>query len=414
MTVSSSSPAGRAVPDDLTDVDLSDPTWFAQGPPHALFARMRAEAPLHWNVSRHHPDIPNFWSVTRAADIEMVSKQPHLFSSYNRGILMGDNAIAPLDLMRNLVIYKDPPEHTRYRKLIQLAFMPRTIAHLDDMLRKRVTTILDTAAETGTMDVVKDLSLPLPLAVITDLLGAPPEDAALLEEWTGRIEHGARDPESTIGFEAFMEMGTYILDLIPSQLDSDTLIGLLARAELDGDRLTEEELLMFFAILVFAGNDTTRNATSGGVLALVENPDQMAALQASPELIANAVEEILRWTTPLNFFSRSAVEDVEIHDISVSAGDFLMMWYASGSRDEEVLQGADRFDVRRQVDFHQAFGGGGRHFCLGASLARLELRVIFEEITRRVSDPHLTAPPVRESSTWVNGWASISLAFTPH
>ena len=414
MTASSTTAAGRAVPGDLTDVDLSDPAWFAQGPPHELFARMRVEAPVHWNVSRHHPDIPNFWSVTRAADIEMVSKQPHLFSSYNRGIMMGENSIAPLDLMRNLVIFKDPPEHTRYRKLIQLAFMPRTVAHLDDMLRKRVNTILDATAETGTMDVVRDLALPLPLAVITDLLGAPPEDEALLEEWTGRIEHGARDPESTVGFEAFMEMGGYILELIPSQLGSDTLIGLLARAELDGDRLTEEELLMFFAILVFAGNDTTRNATSGGILALVENPDQMAALQAAPELIPNAVEEILRWTTPLNFFARSAIEDLEIQGVPVAAGDLLVMWYASGSRDVEVLAGADRFDVRRQVDFHQAFGGGGRHFCLGASLARLELRVIFEEITRRVGEPRLTAPPVRESSTWVNGWASIPLAFTPH
>jgi cytochrome P450 len=209
-------------------------------------------------------------------------------------------------------------------------------------------------------------------------------------------------------------MGGYILELIPSQLESDTLIGLLARAELDGDRLTEEELLMFFAILVFAGNDTTRNATSGGILALVENPDQLAALQAAPELIPNAVEEILRWTTPLNFFARSAVEDLELQGVPVAAGDLLVMWYASGSRDEAVLEGADRFDVRRQVDFHQAFGGGGRHFCLGASLARLELRVIFEEVSRRLGDPQLTAPPVRESSTWVNGWASIPLAFTPH
>jgi cytochrome P450 len=170
---------------------------------------------------------------------------------------------------------------------------------------------------------------------------------------------------------------------------------------------------MFFAILVFAGNDTTRNATSGGLLALLERPDQLAALRADPSLIPNAVEEILRWTTPLNFFSRTAINDIEVNGVTIPADDRLVMWYASGSRDEAYLDGAERFDVLRPVEFHHAFGGGGRHFCMGASLARLELRVIFEEIGRRVLDPHLTAPPVRESSAWVNGWRSIPIAFTP-
>jgi cytochrome P450 len=367
---------------------------------------------VHHNITRHL-DIPNFWSVTRAADIEFISKHPTLFSSYNHGIMMEENSIAPLDLMRNLVIFKDHPDHTRYRKLINMAFAPKTVAHMDDVVRSRVTAILDKAAETGTLDVVADLSLPVPLAVIMDLLGAPPEDAPLLAEWTAKIEHGARDPEDTQGFEAFMEMGIYLMDLMPNQLDSDSLIGLLARAEVDGDRLSEEELLMFFAILVFAGNDTTRNATSGGLLALVERPDQLAALRKAPELLPNAIEEILRWTTPLNFFSRTAIEDVELGGVTVAKDDRLVMWYASGSRDENILEGADRFDIHRPVELHHAFGAGGRHFCLGASLARLELRIIFEEVTRRVLEPQLAALPVRESSTWVNGWKSIPLAFTP-
>jgi len=411
MTVSSASSAAT-VAGDLAEVDLSDPAWFAQGPPHALFARMRAEAPVHHNISRHLA-IPNFWSVTRAADIEYVSKQPSLFSSYNHGIMMEENSIAPLDLMRNLVIFKDHPEHTRYRKLINMAFAPRIIAHLDDVVRARVNAILDAAAQTGTLDVVADLALPIPLAVIMDLLGAPHEDAAMFAEWTARIEHGARDPQDTQGFEAFMEMGVYLMELMPTQVGSDSLIGLLTGAELDGDRLDEEELLMFFAILVFAGNDTTRNATSGGIHALVERPDQLAALSADPALIPNAVEEILRWTTPLNFFSRTAIEDVELGGVTIPKDDRLVLWYASGSRDEASLEGADRFDVLRPVEFHHAFGGGGRHFCLGASLARLELRVIFEEVSRRVLQPQLSAPAVRESSTWVNGWASIPIAFTP-
>jgi cytochrome P450 len=404
--------AATAATVDLAEVDLSDPAWFAQGPPHALFARLRAEAPVHHNRTRHL-DIPNFYSVTRAADIEYISKHPSLFSSENHGILMSENSIAPLDLMRNLVIYKDHPGHTRYRKLINMAFAPRIIAHLDDVVRARISAILDKAAETGTLDVVQDISLPIPLAVIMDLLGAPPKDAPMFAQWTACIEHGARDPEDTQGFEAFMEMGLYLMDMMPSQADSDSLVGLLTRAELDGDRLNEEELLMFFAILVFAGNDTTRNATSGGTVALLERPDQLAALRAAPELIPNAVEEILRWTTPLNFFSRTAIADVEVGGVTVPKDERLVMWYASGSRDEALLEGADRFDVRRPVEFHHAFGGGGRHYCLGASLARLELRVIFEEISRRVLEPRFVTPPVRESSTWVNGWRSIPIEFKP-
>ncbi len=397
---------------DLAQVDLSDPAWFAQGPPHELFARMRAEAPVHYNVS-HTPGIPNFWNITGAAEIERISKGSEHFSSYNHGIMMEENSIAPLDLMRNLVIFKDPPEHTRYRKLVQLAFMPRTIAHLDDVVRAQVNKALDAAATTGTMDVVQDFSLPIPLAVIMDLLGAPPEDAPTFAEWTARIEHGARNPGETQGLEAFMEMGGYILEMIPKQLESDSLVGLLARAELDGDRLDEDELLMFFAILVFAGNDTTRNSTSGGILALVDNPDQLAALRADPGLLPNAVEEILRWTTPLNFFARTAIEEIELSGVTIPKDDRLVLWYASGSRDEAALAGADRFDILRPVEFHHAFGGGGRHFCLGASLARLELKIIFEEISKRVLDPRVTGTPVRESSNWVNGWKSIPLAFTP-
>lgn len=397
---------------DLARVDLSDPARFVDGPPHALFARMRAEAPVLRNTS-HRSGVGDFWSITRAADIEMVSKRPASFSAYARGIWMREDASGPLDLMRNLVIFKDPPEHTRYRKLLQLAFTPRTIAHLEDSVRAQARAILDRACESGSMDVVRDLSVPIPLAVITDLLGAPASDVALLEDWTTRLDHGVDDPESGIGVEAMMEMAGYLDDLIPAQMDSDSLVGMLARAEVDGDRLTEDELLMFFAILVFAGNDTTRNATTGGALALTENPDQMLALTADPALIPNAVEEILRWSTPLNYFARTAVHDTEIRGVEIPAGDLLLMWYASGSRDPEALEGADRFDVRRPVEMHQAFGGGGRHFCLGAGLARLELRVIVEEFTRRVRDPHLSGPVVRSCSTWVNGWASMPITFTP-
>ncbi|GAA0625185.1 steroid C26-monooxygenase Cyp125 [Sporichthya brevicatena] len=397
---------------DLDSVDLSVPEAFVDGPPHELFARLRAQAPVHRNHSRN-PYVGDFWSITRAADIEMVSKHATLFSAHERGIWMRSDAAGGLDLMRNMVIFKDPPDHTRYRKLVQVAFTPRTIAHLEDYVRARVTTILDRAAETGSMDLVKDLSLPVPLAVITDLLGAPASDVGKLADWTARLDTGVDAPELGICMEAMMEMAGYLEELILGQIKGDSLVGLLARAEVDGDRLTEDELLMFFAILVFAGNDTTRNATSSGVLALTEHPDQLQALAADPSRIPNAVEEILRWSTPLNYFARTALEDTEIRGVPIAAGDLLLLWYASGSRDEEILPGADRFDVLRPVEYHQAFGGGGRHFCLGAGLARLELKVIFEEFTRRVRDPRLSGPVVRHCTTWVNGYDSIPLTFTP-
>lgn len=397
---------------DLDAVDLSLPEVFVDGPPHALFARLREHAPVHRNHSGN-PAVEDFWSITRAADIEMISKHQTLFSAHEKGIWMRPDASAPLDLLRNMVIFKDPPEHTRYRKLLQVAFTPRTIAPLESAVREQVTAILDKACDTRSMDVVRDLSIPIPLGVIADLLGAPAGDVDKLEYWTDQLDIGVDRPELGTSMQAMMEMGGYLEELILSQTDGDSLVGLLTRAEVDGDRLTEDELLMFFAILTFAGNDTTRNATSGGVLGLTEHHDQLAALAADPALVPNAVEEILRWSTPLNYFARTALADTEIRGVPITAGDLLVMWYASGSRDPDVLPGADRFDVLRPVEYHQAFGGGGRHFCLGAGLARLELRVIFEEFSRRVRDPQLTGPVVRHCSTWVNGYASIPIEFTP-
>ncbi len=397
---------------ELGFADLSDPAVFVDGPPHELFARMRAEAPVHRNRSAN-PGVEDFWSITKATDIEMISKHATLFSAHEKGIWMRPDASAPLDLLRNMVIFKDPPEHTRYRKLLQIAFTPRTIAHLEDSVRTQVTAILDKACDARSMDVVRDLSIPIPLAVIADLLGAPASDVDKLEHWTDQLDIGVDRPELGTSMQAMMEMGGYLGELILSQIEGDSLVGLLARAEVDGDRLTEDELLMFFAILTFAGNDTTRNATSGGILALTENHDQLAALRADPSLMPNAVEEILRWSTPLNYFARTALADTTIRGVDIAAGDLLLMWYASGSRDSEILPGADRFDVLRPVEAHQAFGGGGRHFCLGAGLARLELRVIFEEFSRRVREPRLAGPVGRHCSTWVNGWSSIPIEFTP-
>jgi cytochrome P450 len=395
----------------LESVDLSDPAWFAAGPPHALFARMRAEAPVHRNHSAHGPD---FWSVTRAEDIVAASKRPARFSSYQGGIWLHPDAAGPLDLMRNLIIFKDPPEHVKYRAIVQAAFTPATIARLEETVREQVGAALDTAAAVGRMDVVAELAVPIPLRVIARLLGAPESDLGRLQDWTTRLDHAVADPSGTDGVAALGEMAAYFAELLPRQAsDTDTLVSALYRAEVDGQRLTDAEIMMFFGILVFAGNDTTRNATSGGLLALTEHPEQLDLLADDPSRIPWAVEEILRWTTPLNYFARTATEDTELSGVPIPAGDRVVLWYASGSRDERTFPHPERFDVTRAPGNHLAFGGGGRHFCLGAPLARLELRVILEEVARRIQRPVLDGPVVPASSVWVNGLAALPVTFTP-
>jgi cytochrome P450 len=317
-----------------------------------------------------------------------------------------------LDLTRNLLILKDPPDHIKYRAIVQTAFTPSTVSKLEHTIRERVVAVLDTACAAGGMDVVADLAIPVPLMMICRLLGAPESDIDLLQKWTTRLEHAVAE-ETDDGVHALTEMAAYFAELLPAQAhDNDTLVNALYRAEVDGQKLTDAEIMLFLGVLVFAGNDTTRNATSGAVRALIENPEQLAALAADPTLIPRAVEEVLRWTTPLNYFARTATEDAELSGVRIAEGDRLVLWYASGSRDQAMFPNPDRFDVTREPGNQLAFGGGGRHFCLGAALARLELRVILEEVARRVTDPVLAGPPVPATSVWVNGLASLPITFT--
>jgi cytochrome P450 len=396
---------------DLASVDLTDPSWFTDGPPHALFARMRKEAPVHRNNSA---DGHQRWSLTRAADITMVSKQPKLFSSYKGSILGQPDSLAPLEVMRKMLIIKDAPEHTKHRMILQAAFTPSTISKLEIAVRDKVVALLDEACLRGRMDVVADLARPIPLLVIASLLGAPESDIGKLNEWTTRIDRAEQDSTSQDGPVVFAEMGGYLGGLVGNQPDdSNSLVSALQAARIDGRALTDEEIVLFFAILVFAGNETTRHTTSHAMLAFIEHPEQFAAIAANPTLIPNAMEETLRWATPLNYFSRTATTDTEIGGQQIAEGDRLMMWYASGSRDEAIFNDPMRFDVTRTPGNHQAFGGGGRHFCLGAALARLELRVIFEEIVQRISNPVLAGPIQKSTTAWVNGVASLPITFVP-
>jgi methyl-branched lipid omega-hydroxylase len=395
---------------DLDSVDLMDPELFADGPPHELFARMRAEAPVLWS---NLPDGDGFWSLTKAQDIAAISKDSATYSSARNGVFISEEMPLPVDVVRAVVLGKDPPEHTKYRVIVQKVMTPRMINALEDKIRDRVTRLLDAVCEQGSCDVVRDISVELPLQTIAELLGVPQEDRMQLFEWTNQIEEATQGHAD--GMQAFGEIAMYLAGLIAQRKENpgDDLVTLLINAEVDGEQLNDLELTAFFALLMFAGNDTTRNTSSGGVLALIEHPDQYAKLREDPELIPNAVEEILRWVTPVMWFRRTPTTDVEIRGVPIKEGAKVVIWYASGSRDEEVVEDPMRFDVTRDKVDHQAFGGGGRHFCIGSSLARLQLRILFEELTRRVPDMELAGPPQRQGSNWVSSLVSLPIKFTP-
>jgi cytochrome P450 len=406
--VTTTAPAGQV---DLATVDLMDPAWYVGGPPHELFARMRAEAPVRWNPL---PDGSGFWSLTRHEDISAVSRDFATFSSWRAGVFLNPDQVLPLDVTRNLLLYKDPPEHTRYRLILQKALTPHAVAKLEGMVRAEVSRAVDAVVDLGACDFVRDIAVPIPLRILARLIGVPESDVDKLYAWTQGFEAAARDPRPAAAMQTLIEMSGYLHEQIARQIaegDEQSLVMMLRRAEVDGHQLDDTEILVFFGLLVFAGNDTTRNTSSAGMLALLEHPDQLRALSADPSLIPAAVEEILRWTSVVNFFARTATHETEIAGQPIAEGEKVVMWYSSASRDEAVFDEPDRFDVTRGSPDHKAFGGGGRHFCLGAGLARLELRVIFEEVTRRMLDPELTGPVERVVYPWANSLTRLPIAF---
>lgn len=397
---------------DLAEVDLMDPRWFADGPPHALFARMRREAPVRWNEL---PDGSGFWSLTRHADIAAVSRDYKTWSSWRRGIFLNPDQVVPLDLTRNLLLYKDPPEHTKYRAILQKAFTPHTVAKLEGEVRAIVTHTLDEVIERGSCDFAGDVAVPVPLTVLAALMGLPSRDIPKLYEWTEQIEEAQRSPEPAAASAVFVEMAGYLDEQIQRQAargSEESLVMQLRAAEVDGQKLDDSEILVFFGLLVFAGNDTTRNTAAAGMRALLEHPEQLRTLVEDSSRIPAAIEEILRWTSVVNWFVRTAKVDTEISGQPIAEGDRVVMWYSSGSRDEEVFDEPQRFDVARFKPDHQAFGGGGRHFCLGAGLARLELRVVFEEVLRRMPDIALAGHPHVLASNWAHMVDGLPVRFS--
>ena len=372
------------------DINLLDRDVFAKGVPHEWFTYLREHHPLF-----HHPEPhgPGFWVVSKYADVQGVSRDPVTYSSdQDRG------GVTPLEEPETpipgpvvkILLAMDPPEHTRHRKLVNRGFTPRMINALEPHIREMVVHILNRAIAKGTCDFVVDVAAELPVEVIAELIGVPKEDRHKIFEWTNRIV-GAEDPEYFVSEDqvrqAQMEMFSYVRELCEQRRREprDDIMSALLQAELDGDKLTDFELNAFFLFLSSAGNETTRNAAAHGLNAFLENPQEYDKLVQGPErLIGSATEEILRWASPVMYLRRNVTADTELRGHTLKAGDKVSLWYVSANRDEDVFEDPFRFDIERQPNEHVAFGAGGPHFCLGASLARLEIRVLFEELARRV------------------------------
>ena len=397
------------------DADLLDQDHYAvHGPPHAAFGRLRAEAPVSWH---EHPDIGGFWAITRYRDLFAISLDQKTFSSHRRGAIMRPWNEEEYQAQQNMLINLDPPEHTKYRKLVSLGFSGRMIRRLEEHVRDITTSILDQVAGAGECDFVDAISAELPLRVIVELAGVPVEDRRRVLQWSNQMI-AYDDPEyqtdPMVPHIAAAELFMYANELAADRLANprDDLASDLMQGEVDGNRLSLQEFNAFFMLLLVAGNETTRNLISGGLLALIEHPGERARLQADPSLLPTAVEEMLRWVTPVNLFQRTATRDVEVGGKQIREGDKLVLFYASANRDEDAFPDAGRFDIGRTPNDHLAFGIGP-HFCLGANLARLEIRVMFEELLRRFPDIRPAGPVSRLRSNFINGIKHMPVEFTP-
>ena len=398
----------------LSDIDLAHPDNYHSGPPHHMFEVLRREAPVFW-----HPDAetPGFWALTRHAEVAHASRSPQLYSAQRRTVFMFESNEEDLSNLQMMLVNRDPPNHTKLRRLVSLGFTPRRIAMLEEKVRLRAGEIIDRVAARGECDFVTDLAADLPLQVIAELVGVPMEDRGKVFEWSNKLI-GFDDPEYSGDREqqkqSAMDVYLYANQLAEKRREepTDDLTSIIMNGEVDGERLTEMEYDLFFLLLIVAGNETTRNAISGGMLALIQHPEQRARLIANPGLMTTATEEILRWVTPVNCFRRTAMQDTEIGGQAVREGDKVVMFYPSANRDDRVFAKPEQFDVARTPNDHLAFGMG-THFCLGNALARLEIKVMFEELLRRLPDIELAGQVERLRSSFINGIKRMPVRFTP-
>jgi cholest-4-en-3-one 26-monooxygenase len=378
---------------EALDLDLLDPSLYRNGMPHELYAELREVGPVLWHPRTHVPaygsDI-EFWAVLGHREVEQANRDWETFSVHD------GTTIVPFPPERRGVMFvtKDPPEYNRIRRLISAGFTHRMIGRLEDQIRARTERILDDAAARGDLDFVPEIAYQLPMHVIADIVGIPEADRPEVFQLTDLIMR-ATDPLQEISKEeqrnAEVALFTYAHELSTAKRTNptDDVWSILATGELD-----EFELDLFFMVLTFGGSETTRNALAQGLMALLDHPDQLAELRENPALLPTAAEEVLRWSSPVICFGRTVTRDIELGDQQLRAGDRVGLFYPSANRNKEVFANPFRFDIRRSPNSHVAFGGGGPHFCLGASLARTELQVMIGALLRRFDVIEITGEPM--------------------
>ncbi len=414
-----------ASPDgDIKDVLLTEREHWPDGPPHALFKRMRQGCPVHWTPEiSEFPASAGYWSVTTADNVHEVSRDWQTYSSELGGVTLVTE-VFPLELARAMFIGMDPPKHDRIKALFQAGFTPKRIAAHEERIREIVIGALDRVEGQETCDLVTDVAQPAVARVIGSFMGIPPEDDAIWAELMNSTL-GASDPDlnpegamDPAGLEAAIQKNVAEIfsrcgEMIAARRESptDDLTSVLVHAEVDGEQLAEHEIVMGFFLLVAAGNDSTKATYCSGMRALIEDPEQLRLLLDDPSLIPGAVEESLRMFPAFAHFRRTATRDTELGGQEIKEGEKVVMWYASSNRDETRYEDPDRFDVLRNPE-HQAFGAGGRHFCLGTALARLELKILFEETLARYPNMSLAGKPKFTESAFLNQLKTLPVRLT--
>ena len=395
----------------LDTIDIISPDHYQKnGYPHAEWTYLRKHRPVFY-VDR--PRVDPFWAITKAADIKEISVQPRLWLNGPRlaAFPLDEGADGPPpELPLKHLLNMDPPQHGEYRTILSRYFTPRSVRALEPEVANITAKILDDVMDREQCDFVTEISSKVPVAVIAEMLGVPRPDWPTLFRWTNEIMGGG-DPEfqrgkdaNEIFAQARLEMFTYFTNLVEERRKHPTgdVTSIIANAKIDGAPLPALELLSYLLVLVVAGNETTRNATSGGLLALIENPEQFRRLKSDPTLIKSAVEEIVRWTSPVIQFTRTATSDTVVRGQKIRAGESVCLFYPSANRDEDVFDQPFKFDIGRNPNPHLAFGIG-EHFCLGSNLARLELEVIFRELAKRLERAESAGPLERLRSSFVGG-----------
>jgi cholest-4-en-3-one 26-monooxygenase len=392
------------------DIDLFNPDSFVPSVPHHMFDWLREYAPVYFHPE---PGGPGFWCLTKYDDVVHASREWKTYSS-DKGTNIAD-AEGGYELA---MVNQDPPYHTKLRSLVRKGFTPRMVDAMEPHIREMCTGILDKVAPRGECDFVTDIAAELPLQVIAELLGVPLEERHLIFEWSNQMM-GMDDPEYGTSLEgarlAATKMWAYAGQLaeLRKKDPKDDLVSVLVHAEVDGEKLSDFDFQIFFLLLAVAGNETTRNLITGGMLALMENPDQRERLMKDRSLLPSAIEEMLRYVSPLLHFRRTATEDTEIRGTKIRAGDKVLMWYVSANRDEEKFPDPHQFDIARTPNEHLTFGGGGPHFCIGFNVARLEIQIMFDELLNRFPDMEMTGPLSRMRNNFVNGHKHLPVRFTP-